>query len=108
VRKGATVARLADDLRQHAQAARSAISSLAATVRSRLSRLRASPADAARLTTLASATALLSDLTAASSPADVVGALADAELKTSSAAVGRAIASAPKLSPFLDAFSWRA
>ena len=108
VRKGATVERLAADLRERAQAARSALASLGTILRTRMGAAGVAMNEAPRMTTLLSASVLLADLTADAESQEVVRIFADADLKTSDAAVGRAIASAFALTSFLATVEWDA
>lgn len=96
VRKGATVAKLAADLKAKAGGAREAVAGLLRDLRPRMDRL-AVPATAPRLVTIRSAQALLGDLAGAGDPLATVEVLAGAGLETSEAAVQRLLAAADDL-----------
>jgi hypothetical protein len=106
VRKGATVERLAADLRERAQAARSPLAVMATSLRSKMAAAGVDANNAPRMMTLVSASALASELSSEAEADKVIKALVDAELRTSEAAVGRAIAAAPQLAAFLGSFEW--
>jgi hypothetical protein len=106
VRKGATVERLAADLRERAQAARGPLATIASALRNRMTAAGLDPNNASRMTTLMSAAALASGISAETQADEVIRALADADLRTSDAAVGRATAAAPGLAAFLGTFEW--
>jgi hypothetical protein len=106
VRKGATVERLAADLREKAQAARANVATLTVALRQRLATVGADVSSAPRMATLLSAGALVSELTSDAEAHAIVAALVGADLRTSDAAVGRAIASASALAAFIQAFEW--
>jgi hypothetical protein len=108
VRKGATVERLAADLRERAQAARGALASLANALRSGMAMAGVDANTAPRMATLISASGLVTELTADTGPEKVIRALADADLRTSEAAVGRVLIAAPGLTSFLGTFEWDA
>jgi hypothetical protein len=106
VRKGATVARLATDLREKAQAARAPLASLASILRTKMAGAGITPENAPRMITLLSSSLLVTELTSGAEPLAVVQALATSELRTSEAAVGRSISAAPTLATFLSSFEW--
>ena len=106
VRKGATVARLATELREKAQAARAPLASLASILRTRMAGAGITPENAPRMITLLSASLLVTELTSGAEPLAVVQALATSDLRTSEAGVGRSISAAPNLATFLSSFEW--
>lgn len=106
VRKGATVARLAGELQEKAQAARTPLATLTSTLRARMAANRVTPENAPRMVTILSASALVSELTADVDPLTVVQALATSILRTSEAAVGRSLSTAAGLASFLTSFEW--
>jgi hypothetical protein len=106
VRKGATVARLASELRDKAQAARASLATLAGQLRTRMAAAGVTPENAPRMITVLSASLLVTELTSGAEPLAVVQALATTDLKTGEAAVGRSISAAPTLAPFLSSFEW--
>jgi hypothetical protein len=106
VRKGATVARLASELREKAQAARAPLATLTTALRARMAAAGVTPENAPRMTTNLSASVLVSDLTADVAPLAVVQALATSDLRTSEAAVGRSLSKAASLGAFLNSFEW--
>jgi hypothetical protein len=106
VRKGATVARLASELREKAQAARAPLAMLTTTLRARMAAAGVTPENAPRMITILSASVLVSDLTADVAPLEVVQALATSDLRTSEAAVGRSLSTAAGLGSFLTSFEW--
>jgi hypothetical protein len=106
VRKGATVSRLASELRDKAQAARTSLVTLTGQLRTRMAAAGVTPENAPRMITLLSASVLVTELTSGTEPLAVVQALATSDLKTSEAAVGRSISMAPTLAPFLSSFEW--
>jgi hypothetical protein len=106
VRKGATVARLATELREKAQAARAPLASLTSILRTKMAGAGITPENAPRMITLLSASLLLTELTSGAEPLAVVQALATSDLRTSEAGVGRSISAAPNLATFLSSFEW--
>ena len=106
VRKGATVARLATELREKAQAARTPLASLTSILRTKMAGAAITPENAPRMITLLSASLLVTELTSGAEPLAVVQALATSDLRTSEAAVGRSISAAPNLATFLSSFEW--
>ena len=106
VRKGATVARLASELREKAQAARASLATLTTTLRARMTAAGLTHENAPRMITILSGSVLVSDLTADVAPLAVVQALASSSLRTSEAAVGRSISTAASLVAFLTSFEW--
>ncbi len=106
VRKGATVARLADELRERAQAARASLATLTNVLRANMAAAGVTPERAPRMITVLSASVLVTDLTAGVDPLAVVQTLATSDLRTSEAAVGRSIAGAASLASFLSSFEW--
>ena len=76
VRKGATVARLASELREKAQAARAPLATLTSVLRTRMAAAGVTPENAPRMITILSASVLVSELTADVAPLAVVQALA--------------------------------
>ena len=106
VRKGATVARLATELREKAQAARAPLASLTSILRTKMAGAGITPENAPRMITLLSASLLVTELTSGAEPLAVVQALATSDLRTSEAGVGRSISAAPNLATFLSSFEW--
>jgi hypothetical protein len=106
VRKGATVTRLASELREKAQASRAPLATLTTTLRARMAAAGVTPENAPRMITNLSASVLVSDLTADVAPLAVVQALATSDLRTSEAAVGRSLSTAASLGAFLTSFEW--
>ena len=106
VRKAATVAALADELRSKAEAARAPAAGLLAELQSRMGEFGVDPDTASRTRTLRSAGALLASLTSASDPLGGVAALAGADLETSDAAVAAALATVADLHPFVSSLQW--
>ena len=104
VRKGATMARLAAELRTKAAEARPVLARLSQELEPRMAEFGVG-ADAPRLVTLRSAQVLLSDLSGADDLA-AIGSLASAHLATSEAAVGRCLGSAADLSAAVAATMW--
>jgi hypothetical protein len=92
LRKGATVARLANDLKAKAGEKRGQLADLLRDLRPHLEALHV-PTTAPRLATIRSAQALTGDITAASDPVATLGAVAGAVLETSEAAMQRLLAS---------------
>ena len=106
VRKGATVARLATELREKAQAARAPLASLTSILRTKMAGAGITPENAPRMITLLSASLLVTELTGGAEPLAVVQALATSDLRTSEAGVGRSISAATDLATFLSSFEW--
>ena len=106
VRKGATVARLASELREKAQAARAPLATLTGVLRTRMAAAGLTPENAPRMITVLSASTLVTELTAGVEPLAVVETLATSDLRTSEAAVGRSISVAAGLASFLTSFEW--
>lgn len=105
VRKGATVARLAADLRTKAEAVRPTLARLSVELSAQMAAFGVNGA-APRLVTLRSAQALVSDLAGAENGLAAVCGLAAAGLATSEAAVGRCLATAEDLRTALTTASW--
>ena len=106
VRKGATVARLASELREKAQAGRAPLTTLTSVLRTRMADVGLTPENTPRMITLLSASVLVTELTAGVEPLTVVQSLATSDLRTSEAAVGRAISAAGGLVSFLRSSEW--
>jgi hypothetical protein len=106
VRKGATVARLASELRERALTARAPLATLTNALRTRMVAAGVRLENAPRMITILSGSVLVSDLTADDAPLAVVQALATSSLRTSEAAVGRSLLTAPGLSSFITTFDW--
>jgi hypothetical protein len=105
-RKGATVARLASELREKAQAGRAPLTTLTSVLRTRMADVGLTPENTPRMITLLSASVLVAELTAGVEPLTVVQSLATSDLRTSEAAVGRAISAAVGLVAFLTSSEW--
>ena len=108
VRKGATIARLAADLKERAAAARPILAGLAADLRPRMEAFDVVPDTAARLVTLRSASAFTSDLLDCTDALAMIRALTGATLQTSEAAVARALGSASGLKQYVAGVQWEA
>jgi len=106
VRKGATVARLAGELREKAQAARTPLATLTGMLRTKMAAAGIMPENAQRMITLLSASVLVTELAADVEPLAVAQTLATSVLRTSEAAVGRSISAAAGLATFLTSFEW--
>jgi hypothetical protein len=106
VRKGATVARLASELREKAQTARAPLATLIGVLRTRMGAAGVTPENAPRMITVLSASGLVTELTAGVEPLTAVQSLATSDLRTSEAAVGRSISAATGLAAFLTSFEW--
>ena len=106
VRKGATVARLASELREKAQAARAPLATLTGLFRTRMAAANVTPENSPRVITVLSASVLVNELTAGVESLAVVQSLATSDLRTSEAAVGRSISAAAGLASFLTSFEW--
>jgi hypothetical protein len=105
VRKGATVTKLAAELKASDAEKRPVLVGLAQALQPRAEAFGV-PTAAPRLITLRSAQTLLADLAGAGDALAAVMALADAELATSEAAVGRCLGSAADLREAVNAAAW--
>ena len=105
VRKGATVAQLAADLKAMVGEKRGQLADLLRQLRPRMEALGV-PTTVPRLATVRSAQALVSDLANASNPVATIEALAGATLDTSEAAVSRLMAAVQDLCGAVSAASW--
>jgi hypothetical protein len=105
VRKGATMASLASDLKKKAGEKRTSLADLMQELKPRAAALNIQTT-APRLLTIVSAQALLSSLAGASSPLLTIEVLAQATLETSEAAVSRLLASAENLRLTMAAVPW--
>ena len=105
VRKGATVANLAEALKIQAAEKRIAVLALAEALKNSAAEFSVSPS-APRLSTLRSAQMLVGDLVASGDALTTVKLLAQAELETSEAAVSRCLGSASNLRDALNVASW--
>lgn len=105
VRKGATVTKLAGDLKQKAGERRGMAAELLRELVPRVERLGL-PVTVPRLATLRSAQALLADLAGPGDPLVIVKSLADATLETSEAAVTRLLASIEDLRDTVSSLPW--
>jgi hypothetical protein len=105
VRKGATVARLATDLKAKAGEMRGRLADLLRDLRPRVEALGVS-ATAPRLATIRSAQALASDLAGAADALTTVQTLAGATLQTSEAAVSRLLATVEDLRGAASSAPW--
>ena len=105
VRKGATVAKLATELKIKADEKRGPLADLDREMKPLMDRLGV-PAMAQRLTTLRSAQAVLGDLTTAGEPLVTIKALAGAALETSEAAVNRLLAALDDLYTAVSTAPW--
>ncbi len=103
--KGATVARLAADLKAKAGEKRGPLAELLRDLGQRIGRLDIA-VTAPRLTTIRSAQALLGDLTGAAGSLAIVEALAAATLETSEAAVQRLLAGLSELQAAVSTTAW--
>jgi hypothetical protein len=106
VRKGATIARLANELQERAQAARAPLATLISVLRSRMAAAGVTPENAPRMITLLSASVLVTELTAGVEPLAAIQALATSDLRTSEAAVGRSISTSAGLASYLASVEW--
>src|SRR5262249_1715976 len=106
VRKGATVSQLAAVIKERADATRPVLSGLATELRMRMEKFGVTADAAARIVTLRSATAFITELLAAADPLETINSLAGAELLTSDAAVGRVLGSASTLSSYIAGVQW--
>ncbi|MER8601129.1 hypothetical protein NKH09_25145 [Mesorhizobium sp. M1339] len=105
VRKGATVSRLASELKSKAGGKRGHLADLLRDLRTRAEMIGV-PSTAPRLVTIRSAQVLASDLSGAGDPLAVVETLARAELETSEAAVARLLATVEELRETVSTASW--
>ena len=105
IRKGATMTRLAAELRARSNDARPALSRLATVLSGPCARFAVEDA-APRLVTLRSAQTLLAGLAGAEDDLAVIYALTGAELQTSEAAVGTCLGSAAAIAAGIDAATW--
>jgi hypothetical protein len=105
VRKGATVAKLASDLKAKAAEVRPVLTGLAQELRPRVEAF-GMPTAASRLVTLRSAQTLLADLGGANDTLATVMTLADAELATNEAAVSRCLGSAAEVRGAVNGTAW--
>ena len=105
VRKGATVAKLASELKTAATEQRPVLTALAQALQPRCTAFDL-PTSASRLVTLRSAQTLLGELGGASDPLAVINALASAELATSEAAVQRCLCAAAGLRDAVNGAAW--
>jgi hypothetical protein len=105
LRKGATVARLAADLKMKAGEKRGHLADLLRELRPRMEAVRISPL-APRLATIRSAQALTSDITGASDSISTIETLAGAVLESSEAAMQRLLASVEGLREAVVETSW--
>ena len=105
VRKGATVAKLAAELKAAATEKRPILAALMQALKPHVEAFGV-PTAAPRLVTLRSAQTLLADVVGADDALATVMVVADAELSTSEAAVGRCLGSAVILRDAINAVSW--
>jgi hypothetical protein len=105
VRKGATMARLAADVKERAGEKRGQLADLLRDLRLRADSLGI-PATTSRLTTIRSSQALVSDVVSAATPLKTVEMLATATLETSEAAVSRLLAAVDDLRGAVSTASW--
>ena len=105
VRKGATVAKLAAEIKAAATEKRPILAALIQALKPRVDAFGV-PTAAPRLITLRSAQTLLADVIGADDALATVMAVADAELSTSEAAMGRCLGSAASLRDAVNAMSW--
>jgi len=105
VRKGATVSKLAEELKAKAAEARPTLTSLAQALRPRAEAFGV-PTAASRLVTLRSAQTLLADIAGADDALRTITTLAGAELATSEAAVSRCLGSAVELRDAVNSAAW--
>jgi hypothetical protein len=105
VRKGATIAKLAADLKAAAAEKRPVLVALAQALNPRVAAFGV-PTAAPRLVTLRSAQTLLADLAGAEDALTTVMVLAGADLTTSEAAVSRCLGSAAELRDVVNAAAW--
>ena len=105
IRKGATMARLAGELRAKGTDARASLAWLATALSGPTARFGVDIASP-RLVTLRSAQTLLAGLAGAGDDLAVIRALTGAALQTSEAAVGRCLAYASAIATAIDAATW--
>jgi|HubBroStandDraft_1064217.scaffolds.fasta_scaffold00063_38 hypothetical protein len=105
LRKGATVAKLAADLRAAAAEKRPVLAALAAALKPRVGSFGV-PTAAPRLVTLRAAEVLLAEISAPGDALATIAALANADLATGEDAVGRCLASAAELRDAIGVASW--
>jgi hypothetical protein len=105
VRKGTTLAKLAEDLKAKATEKRSVLAGLAQALKPHMDDL-CLPTSAARLVTLRSAQALVAGLSEPGDALAVVTSFAGADLATSEAAVSRCLGSAAELRDAVTATAW--
>jgi hypothetical protein len=105
VRKGATLSALAAELQDKGAAKRTLLTELLKDLWPRAEKVGV-PSTAPRFTTMRSAQALLGDLAGAATPLVRVEALADAELATSEAAVGRLLAGLSEICETVASADW--
>ena len=105
VRKGATVSKLATELKAVAGEKRGPLADLLRELKPRMDRLGVL-ATAPRATTIRSAQALIGDLVGAGDPLATIEALARAELETGEAAVARLFAALEDLQGTVSTASW--
>jgi len=105
VRKGATLSALAAELQDKGAAKRTLLADLLRELRPWAEKFGIAPT-APRFTTMRSAQALLGDLAGAATPLARVEALADAELTTSEAAVGRLLAALSEIREAVASADW--
>lgn len=100
------VDRLAGQLRDKAGLATAPVGRLTQHIEEKLRSFGLTPDAAARVTTLRSARALLADLDAAPTSAELIQALARADIRTSEGAMTAGLARATALDGFLQSFDW--
>jgi len=105
VRKGATLSALAAELQEKGAAKRTLLADLVKDLWPRAERFGIAPT-APRFTTMRSAQALLGDLAGAATPLARVEALADADLATSEAAVGRLMSALSEIREAVASADW--
>ena len=105
LRKGATMARLAGELRAKAEESRPRLARLSAALSARMTRFRVDQS-APRMVTLRSAQTLVAALSAAADDLAVVAELATASMQTSETGVGTCLGSAEALATALDTATW--
>ena len=105
VRKAATLASLATELKSKAEAVRPLLSEVARALRAPMESFEV-PTSASRLVTLRCAQTLISEIIGAGDSLAAVAALAAANLETSEAAVSRCLGSAQEVRDSLGAADW--
>ena len=105
LRKGATMARLARELRTKAEESRPRLTRLSAVLSSRMTRFGVDQS-ARRMVTLRSAQTLIAALSAAADDIAVVTELATASMQTSETSIGTCLESAEALATSLDRATW--